>query len=294
MALQNIGNEIVKLFGGRSVHPVGSAVGGFYRAPTIAETQELLEKIKNELSNAQALVYFCAGITIPNEDKYFTCVALHNGTEYPFNHGNITSNEGLSIKPSEFLNHFKEEQVHYSTALHARLNGKPYLVGPLARLNLNHQCLPQTLKDLIKDIGITLPSYNMFHSMLARAIEIYYCLLEALRILKSYQYNAEPRDEHVVAKAGQGFACTEAPRGILWHEYQTAGDGTILKSNIIPPTSQNQLRIETNLYESLEGCPIKMAMDDNELRLHCEKIIRNYDPCISCSTHFINLKVIRE
>jgi coenzyme F420-reducing hydrogenase alpha subunit len=209
---------------------------------------------------------------------------------YAIEAGDIAVSDGALIGADAFDTHFAEQHQPHSTALFSTYHGRPYLVGPLARLNLNRDRLPANIQALLADIGFTLPSRNIFHSLLARAVEILLALQEALRLLEDYQVPDSPWAA-VTPRAGVATACTEAPRGLLWHRYEMDGDGRVVKARIVPPTSQNQGRIEEDLRLSL----LNFGLDhpDEELRLHCEKVIRNYDPCISCATHFLNLNVER-
>lgn len=288
LMLQSIGNELVALFGGRSVHPVGSRIGGFSKAPAEEKVSELLERVKNAIPDAIELVRWLDTLSLPDDDQDFISVALHHDNEYAFNEGRIISDHGLDIAISEFENHFEEQHIPHSTALHCLLDGQPYLVGPLARVNLNKDQLPEQVKSLMSELTIQFPSKNMFHSIMARALEILFSLIEAQQQLENYQYTDQPHLPLDI-KSGTGFGCTEAPRGILWHRYDLDDAGCISKSIIVPPTSQNQTRIEEDLKNSL----IKFGLDNEkpDLQLHAEKIIRNYDPCISCATHFLTLNI---
>jgi coenzyme F420-reducing hydrogenase alpha subunit len=290
--LQSIGNDIVRMLGGRSVHPVGVKVGGFCRAPSMAQISSLRTKIANALPQAEELVRWTASLDLPDNEQHFINVALHHPDEYPFNEGRIISSEGLDIPIFEYEQHFAEFQVEYSTALHSHLHGQPYLVGPLARLNLNMAQLPVPVRTNLETTGITFPSQNMFHSIVARAVEIHYALVEALRILNEYRL---PTSSYIQEqpRAGIGFGCTEAPRGLLWQKWDLNQIGEVNSTNIIPPTSQNQARIEEDLRVSLEKT-MGLNNSDAALQLHSETVIRNYDPCISCSTHFLKLKVNRQ
>ncbi len=182
------------------------------------------------------------------------------------------------------------EEIHvpHSTAFHARIEGQPYLVGPLARLNLNHHLLPPPVRELLCELPMRFPSRNMFHSIVARAVEVYFAVWEAHRLLREYQapqqtwVACQPRD-------GVGCGCTEAPRGILWHRYRFDAEGKVVEARIVPPTSQNQARMEQDLRLALQRFGLKKS--PQQLRLHAEKVIRNYDPCISCATHFLELNV---
>ena len=291
LRLQAFGNELIKLFGGRSVHPVGACVGGFYKAPNLADINMILIKAKEMAKDCEELIDWLSTISLPDNSHDFTSVSLYHPTEYPINEGNIVSNHGLNISIAEFDNHFKEFQVSYSNALHCMLNNKPYLVGPLARINNCFGHLPTSIHVFLQNLKINFPTTNMYYSIIARSVEMYYCTLEAIRILQEYKY---PHHSHVEVKpkAGQGFGCTEAPRGMLWHHYQLDDNGQVKSARIIPPTSQNQARIEEDLRISL----FKFGLNNEEekLRAYSEMIIRNYDPCISCSTHFLNLKVSRQ
>ena len=289
LRLQERGNALMRLFGARSVHPVGVRVGGFYRAPARDEVAEMVERLRAALPDAEALVAWTAAIDLPGEEQAFTSVALRHSEDYPMYAGRLVSDSGLGIGIEEFENSFREYHRPHSTALHALLEGKPYLVGPLARLNLNRDRLPPPVAEALERTGIAFPSRNPFHGIVARAVEIHLALLEAIRLLENYApqvpwVSVQPR-------AGIGFGCTEAPRGILWHRYETMAEGKIAAARIVPPTSQNQARIEEDLKQSLEAFGLDRT--DDELRLHGEKVIRNYDPCISCATHFLKLNVVR-
>jgi sulfhydrogenase subunit alpha len=288
LRLQALGNDIIRLLGARSVHPVGARVGGFYRMPRPAEAQALRERLVAAQEDARALVRWTAGLELASDDQEFTSVALRHADEYPMNEGRIVSSEGLDIPDKDYERHFREFQVPWSTALHSLLHERPYLVGPLARLNLNHDRLPDPVRDLLQDIGIGFPSRNMFHSIVARAIEIYCALLEAIRLL-AMDSGAACAAARIEPRAGTGFGCTEAPRGLLWHRYTTDAQGRIVSARIVPPTSQNQARIEADLRASLESHGL--ARPPVELRRRAEMVIRNYDPCISCATHFLRLRV---
>jgi coenzyme F420-reducing hydrogenase alpha subunit len=287
--LQGLGNEIIKFLGARSVHPVGVCVGGFYHAPDVSKARALLQKLQAALPEAEALIRWVASINIPSDEQPFTSVALRHADEYGMNEGRIVSDHGLDIGVADVEQHFKEQQSPHSTALHCHLHDEPYLVGPLARLNLNHAHLPDELQSLLQEIGITWPSRNMYRSIIARAVEIWYSLWQAIEILQKYRVET-PRVE-VQPHAGVGYAATEAPRGMLWHRYQTDEHGIIVSSTIVPPTSQNQARIEQDLRLALNAYGLHHS--DDELRQRAEMVVRNYDPCISCSTHFLDLRVQR-
>lgn len=290
LKLQGLGNDLISLFGARPVHPVGVRTGGFHRAPPADAVQDMLARLRAAISEAEALVSWTASLDLPDDEQDFVSVALRHPRDYPITAGRIVSDRGLDIGIDEYEDHFSESQVPHSTALHSLLHDRPYLLGPLARINLNRDRLPEAVSSVMDATGIHFPSRNMFHSIVARAVEIHYAVVEAIRLLEDY---SEPTDTAVDSGpvAGTGFGCTEAPRGLLWHRYRLDGDGRVLQARIVPPTSQNQARIEEDLRRSLER--FGLQRDETELRLHAEKVIRNYDPCISCATHFLRLDVER-
>jgi coenzyme F420-reducing hydrogenase alpha subunit len=291
LRLQEAGNSIIRLFGGRSVHPVGARVGGFWKAPAQKQVDELLAELNDRLDDAQQLLMWVSDFHYPQDEQEFVSVALRHPDRYAIGEGRIISSLGLDIPCSQYRDHFDEYQVPHSTALHSMLDGKPYLVGPLARLNLNHEQLPARVREVLSATGIRFPSRNMFHSIIARSAEIYFAITEAIRILEGYE-ETDTSYLDVKPVAGTGFGCTEAPRGILWHRYELDGNGDVVSAEIVPPTSQNQARIEQDLVSSIENFGANRTQD--EIRQHCETIIRNYDPCISCATHFLSVDIERK
>ncbi|MDZ7654033.1 MAG: nickel-dependent hydrogenase large subunit [Burkholderiaceae bacterium] len=279
------------LFGARSVHPVGVRIGGFHGAPALSRIEEMREKLRAALPEAEALIRWAASIAVPQDDQAFVSVATRHSTDYAIETGDIAcQRRALLSERDAFDEHFAEQHVPHSTALFSTYHQQPYLVGPLARLNLNHDRLPEPVKLLLAESGLVLPSRNLFHSLLARAVEILLALHEALRLLDAYRVPDSPWVP-VTPRAGVATGCTEAPRGLLWHRYEMDADGRVVNARIVPPTSQNQGRIEEDLRLSL----LNFGLDhpDDALRLHCEKVIRNYDPCISCATHFLRMHVER-
>jgi len=290
LRLKKAGNAIMTLLGGRSVHPVSVQVGGFSRVPLRRELEALKDELLWARDAAMETVRWVASFEFPDFTPDYTYVALRHPDEYPLNEGQIVASNGLQISVSEFEQHFTEHQVAYSNALHCTLQGAPYLVGPLARLNLNQKHLTLLTTQALADLGLALPLRNPFHGIIARAVEVLYALDESLRLIERYEPPPLP-SLPVTVRAGIGMACTEAPRGILYHRYHVDGDGLIREAKIVPPTSQNQGRIEQDLRLFM---PRLLSRPDNEVALECERVIRCYDPCISCATHFLKLDIKRE
>jgi len=289
--IQNLGNQIVRLLGGRSVHPVGVKVGGFYHAPKNEDVALLLEKLEKKLPEVEEMLRWCSTLTLPDIEQEFVSVSLRDEKMYPMNTGNVVSSEGLNLPIEQYQTVFKEHHEPHSTALFSLMNGEPYLLGPLARLNLNFDRLPDDIKTIINECDISFPSKNMYHSMFARAVEIFYAFRESIRVLKAYAIPNEPYAELDV-KAGVAYGCTEAPRGVLWHRYEVDEEGLIKSATITPPTSQNQARMEEDLRNTITLSGLDRNKD--EIRFQAEQLIRNYDPCISCATHFLDLRINRK
>jgi sulfhydrogenase subunit alpha len=289
LELKKVGNEILELLGGRAIHPVNVRVGGFYRTPSRRELRPLAENLRRARDIAQATVRFVSGFDFPDCERDYEFVALGAAGEYPFTAGHVVSNKGLDITPQEYDAHFEESHVKRSNALHSHLRGRPYLTGPIARYSLNSNLLSPLAREAAKEAGLGPTCNNPFRSIVVRAVEVLYACDEALRIIDTY-HGAEHPHLDLSPRAGVGYACTEAPRGMLYHRYRLDADGTIQDAKIVPPTSQNQPSIEDDLkYFAADW----LDMPEEALRLRCEQAVRNHDPCISCATHFLKLEVVR-
>jgi sulfhydrogenase subunit alpha len=290
LQLKKAGNEIVSLLGGREIHPINVRVGGFYKVPLRSELGVLAERLKWARDAAVETVRWAASMPFPEFEQDYLFVTLSHPGEYPFNEGRIVSNRGLDIAPGDYENNFVEEHVEHSNALHSILKQQgPYFVGPMARYNLNFDRLSPLAQEAARDAGIAPICHNPFKSIIIRSIEILYACDEALRIIAEYEPPERPANPTPV-HAASGCACTEAPRGILYHRYQVDEQGTILDAKIVPPTSQNQKIIEQDLSQFV---PKFLTLPEKELGWRCEQAVRNYDPCISCATHFLKLEIDR-
>lgn len=291
LKIKKIGNSIVALLGGREIHPINVRVGGFYRVPSKKELLALKEPLEWALEASIALTRWVASLDFPDFEQDYEYVALSHPDEYPFNEGRLVSNKGLDISVKEYEEYFEEEHVPYSNALHSVLKGRgSYLVGPLARFNLNFEKLSPEAQKVARDVGFEPVCGNQFKSIIARSVETVFAVEEALRIISSYEEPEAPAVDLPI-RAGTGYGCTEAPRGILYHRYRVDDKGIIQSAKIVPPTSQNQKTIEQDLWHFVAQ---NIDLDRETLQWKCEQAIRNYDPCISCATHFLNLKIERE
>lgn len=291
LKLKKIGNDILNVIGGREIHPINVRVGGFYKLPSKKELMNLVDPLKWAVDASIRTVKFVSKLSFPEFERPYEFVALHNEKEYPIIEGRIISNKGLNIEVSEYENNFIEEHVPYSTALHSIIKERgSYLTGPLARFNLNFGNLTSTAQDIAKEVGIEKGTNNPFKSIIVRSVEMLYACEEALRIIQEYEEN-DKSAVNIQPRVGIGYGCTEAPRGILYHRYRFDNQGLVLDAKIVAPTSQNQKSIEEDLMEFI---PPKINLPKEKLTWQCEQAIRNYDPCISCSTHFLKLDIYNE
>jgi coenzyme F420-reducing hydrogenase alpha subunit len=290
LRLKKAGNALMRVVGGREIHPVNVRVGGFYRAPTRAELRPVAEELKAAREFAVEAVAWAAALPTPDFEEDYTFVSLRDPEVYAIEGGRLVSSGGLDLAPSQYDDHVVEEHVEHSTALHARLrDGSRYLVGPLARYALNRDRLSPVAREAADAAGLGAVCTNPFRSIVVRAVEILYALDEALQLIDAYE-PPDPPAVDVEPCAGVGHGWTEAPRGMLWHRYEIDAEGTILQARIVPPTSQNQARIEQSLHAFVQR---HVDLPDDQLRVRCEQAVRNYDPCISCATHFLRLDVDR-
>jgi coenzyme F420-reducing hydrogenase alpha subunit len=290
LGLKKAGNDIVALIGGREIHPVNVKVGGFYRAPTKRELQTLVDPLERARDAAIETVRWVATFDFPACERDYEFVSLRHPDEYPFSEGHIVSNRGLDISAREYPDHFEELHLPHSNALHSRLKARAhYFLGPMARYSLNFDRLPQVAKEVANEAGLGAVCTNPYKSIIVRSVEMVFACDEALRVIRDYEEPDAPA-VRVTPRAGVGHGATEAPRGMLYHRYQLAEDGAIEDAVIIPPTSQNQPTIEEDLREFVGAW---LEMPEDALRWRCEQTVRNYDPCISCATHFLRLEIDR-
>ena len=291
LRLKKAGNDLMTLLGGRAVHPVNVRVGGFYRVPTRRELVPVTEQLKWARDAALETARWTGTLEFPHYEQDYEFVALSHPDEYAITEGRLVSNQGLDIAVREYDAHFVEEHIPYSNALHSSLKDRgAYLVGPLARYNLNFDRLSPLAREAARAAGLGPTCRNPFQSIVVRSVEILYACDEALRLIAQYVPPERPSVE-VVPRAGTGYGCTEAPRGILYHRYTIDDAGFITDAKIVPPTAQNQKAIEADLRAFVDP---RIDLPQETLTWQCEQAIRNYDPCISCATHFLALRVDRE
>jgi coenzyme F420-reducing hydrogenase alpha subunit len=292
LGLKKTGNDILEVVGGRAIHPVNVRVGGFYRAPARADLAPLRKDLDVALDRAVETALWAAQFEFPEFHHDHEMLALVEPDRYAIERGNVATTRGLAFDVRDFEQHVIEENVPHSTAQHAHLAGRGnYLTGPAARYTLSRHLLTPMARQVADSVGLGATCDNPYRSILVRAVETIEAVQEAIRIIDAYEPPARsyvdvmPPDHPVV-----GFGATEAPRGTLFHRYGIDPDGSVTSARIVPPTAQNQASIEDDLRRFVGG---HLDTDDEELTRLAEQAIRNYDPCISCSTHFLDLRVHR-
>ncbi|NKY32943.1 Ni/Fe hydrogenase subunit alpha [Nocardia speluncae] len=287
LALKKAGNALLELIGGRAIHPVNVKLGGFYSTPEPRALTELAEQLRRGLDDAVQIARRMARFDFPSAELGCDFVAVTDAPHYAIETGEVRTSGGQTFPAAGFAEHITEQQVRHSTALHATLDGRQYLTGPLARYTLNSAQLSPIARELAADIGLDSSCRNPFRSILVRLVEVVYALDEALRLIADYR--RPPRAAVPVrSRPGTGHGVSEAPRGLLYHRYELDTEGIVRTATIVPPTSQNQSMMEEDLRRVVGA---NLHLSDAELTTLCETTIRNYDPCISCSAHFLALEV---
>jgi len=291
LKLKKIGNDLMIKLGGREIHPINPRVGGFYKTPTRKELDSFIEPLEWALEASLETVRWTAKFTFPELERDYEFVSLRHPDEYPICEGRVVSNKGIDIGIADFLKVFEEEHVEHSTSLQARIKDRAdYLAGPLARFHNNFDRLPEIARNAAVEAGLGESCVNPFKSISVRAVELVFACAEALRLINSY---SEPDMPYVecTARDAVGHGCTEAPRGLLYHQYHIDDRGLIKSARIVPPTSQNQKAVEEDLRSFVQR---NLHLPKDKLTWQCEQVVRNYDPCISCSCHFLNLQFQKE
>jgi sulfhydrogenase subunit alpha len=290
LRIKRAGSAVVELLGGRATHPVSIRVGGFSKTPERHELEALRAELAWALEASVDAGMFLAALDFPPFVSEPEFVALRSH-DYAVNQGVIATSRGEEFPVEEFEEHFGEQQVTHSTALHSvrSRDGRAYMVGPLARLAINLDRLTPAAADLAIHCGIRWPSANPFHGIVARAIEMVFACEESLAIIDSW---SEPPVDHMPVETASGSGCsaTEAPRGLLYHRYSVSERGLIESARITPPTAQNLRRMDDDLHRLATA---HVHLEDKELGHLCERLVRTFDPCISCSTHAIRVEIER-
>src|SRR5215213_7252820 len=288
--IKRLGADITSAVAGAAIHAPLPTVGGFSRNPDQTRFPEFVARL--EAIRPQVLrgidVFFGWDASLVRNTDY---LALRNDTRFDFLEGDVVNTNGRRIARSEFKNYLQYVQIPHSHAEGYRFSDtqEDYLVGALARVNLNGELLhPRTREDVAPALS-AFPSNNVYHNNLAQAIEILQCVDDAIDVLRIIQL-ADEQPVRASARAGTGVGLIEAPRGLLYHMAKVNEQGIIEDYDVVVPTAQNQINIENDLKDYFNS---NLDKDEETLRLNAESIVRAYDPCMSCATNFLKIDWIR-
>jgi coenzyme F420-reducing hydrogenase alpha subunit len=291
---KKVANDMVRMIGGRAVHPIRTVVGGFTKLPSEEEMLNMKEMLKSLYPDLEASLGVLKTLDLPAFERETEYVSLSNPDDYAHYDGNIKSTDGWEIDPMDYLDKIKEKVVEHSTAKHCWANRDSFMVGALSRFNINYDQLSDNAKRFAEEFGMKAPCYNTYLNNIAQFIEIIHSVDDSIKLIDELLEEGMDEDKAMVEvkpKAGRGVGTVEAPRGLLIHDYTYDDDGKIEKANLIIPTGMNYINIENDLNALV---PDIIEKSEDEIRLACEMMIRAYDPCISCSTHFLNVKLVNK
>jgi len=290
--MKKIGNELVRVLGGRAIHPITTVVGGFTKLPTVEDLNYLKDMLVSLYPDLETSLKVLKTLKIPDFERETEYISIFDKDEYALYDGDLKSSDGWIINPIDYLDKIKEQVVEHSTGKHCNASRDSFMVGSLARTNNNFSQLTDNAKTYAAELGLKSPCYNTLMNNIAQFVEIVHCVDDSIKIINNFLDSGLDKDKAMVkvkAKAGRGVGIVEAPRGSLIHDYTYDDEGRILKANLIIPTNMNYANIEKDLYALV---PMIIEKSEDEIRLGCEMMIRAYDPCISCSTHFLKVTLI--
>jgi sulfhydrogenase subunit alpha len=282
-------NEMVRIIGGRAVHPIRTVVGGFTKLPTIEEMEKMKKILKGSYRDLEKSLEVFKTLKLPEFERETEYISITDPDEYALYDGNIKSSDGWEIDDQDYLDKIREKVVQYSTGKHARASRDSYMVGALARFNNNYYKLSDNAKQYAEELGLRAPCYNTFMNNMAQFVEVIHSIDDSIRLIDE-MLESGLNESYAIAdikvRPGRGVGVDEAPRGLLIHDYTYDEEGKIAKANLIIPTNQNYANLEKDMQAMV---PDIIDKTEAEIKLACEMMIRAYDPCISCSTHFLNV-----
>ena len=293
--LKKLGNDILKAIGGRPTHLITTGIGGFFSVPKKEELLVIRNSLEKGLEDAVATFKMFLEFKSPKFVREKPYGALYKNESYPILSGKPSIGQETFLA-SKFTKMVTLSDRNYSTSKFLEFNGSDYMTGPLARINTSNEFLMPKARSLFKSSGMNIPDFNSFDGNIARSIELVHAIEKCIQVIDSMNLKAIPKPieyAKVLTKLKKnkntGYAITEAPRGMLYHEYSIDKKGFIISSNIITPTAQNLSPIELDVREFL---PSVLGKQKNKIITEIEKLIRSYDPCLSCATHFLDVKFI--
>jgi len=288
LRLKRLGNRICDLLVGRKVHPISYVPGGFTRWPS-REGFDLVRRLLEDAgADLEATVELFASLPWPEFTRETEYLALTDPRIYALYTGEIASSNGRVSPPSSYADRVRESVVAHSAAKHARAEDESFAVGARSRFNLNHARLRPRAAEAARRLGLVAPSHNPFHNNLAQIVETVHCYEEALELSADLARRVYTHARKQPVKFGRGVGASEVPRGTLYHDYTLDENGLILQANCVIPTGQNLANIERDMEAMV---PQVLGKSEGEIRLAFEMLVRSYDPCISCATHFLDVRI---
>ncbi len=284
LRLMKVGNSVIKLLGARDLHPVSATPGGWLHLPSQNDLDALKKELKAAVPDAEATCRLFFSLRQPRFTSKSQSFSLVSKNEYAMLTGAFSSDTG-SFPQGKYLDFISEYHQPRSTSNFVVKDDHRYMVGALSRLNNNHKQLMPRAKRILKASGMKLPSLNPFHNNWAQAIELVHAIEHAVKLCGTLKIRQESLAK-LKPRAGRGVAAIEVPRGTLWHDYTLDSDGTITRANIITPTAQNLLNMQEDIRAFVPGIA---RQKKGSIVLEVEKLIRSYDPCFSCSAHFLEV-----
>jgi len=294
-------NDVCDILVGRHVHPISAIAGGFTKLPSAKDLDAQIKILESMGEDMAGTLKLAATLKFPDFHRETEYVALvSDDAEYPLLSGDIGSTDGKRFKKKDYKKATNEFVDPRSSAKFTKLSRDSYFVGALARFNLNYAKLHPQAKKVAESLGFKPVCHNPYLNTVAQVIEVVHCYHHALDILRDLKKNGVDYSEAVVVgvnekgnvpvRAGNGVGAVEVPRGILFHNYETDAKGLIKQANCIIPTNQNINNIEHDFTKLLPE--IIAVKSKEEITLALEMLVRAYDPCISCSAHYLNVKFV--
>ena len=292
LRMKQFAGDLCAAFAGRHTHPIAMTVGGFTQYPSMTTVEELRERAEQMVADVDATVELFGTLPWPNFERETEYVALLQPDEYGFIDGMIASSDGYKLPVEQYRSVTNERLVPHSTAKHTAFNRDSYMVGALARFNLKHKQLHPRAKAAAEHLGLNAPCYNPFLNSAAQVVEIVHCVDDTIRLLDetlAHGITWETPAPVTLSPGARGVGACDVPRGTLFHEYQIGEEGLIEEANCIIPTGQNLGNIDRDMRALV---PRILTEPEDQIRLKMEMLVRAYDPCISCSTHFLNVEFV--
>ncbi|NQT66055.1 MAG: Ni/Fe hydrogenase subunit alpha [Actinobacteria bacterium] len=294
LRVKKMANDMVRIIGGRAVHPIRTVAGGFTKLPTEEEMIKMKEMLEACYPDLEKSLEILRTLKIPEFERKTEYISISDTSDYALYDGNIKSTDGWEIDDQNYLDKINEKVVQHSTAKHCWASRDAFMVGALARFNNNHDKLTDNAKKYTEELGLVAPCYNTFMNNIAQFVEIVHSVDDSIRLIDEILEDGLDEGKamaDIKPGAGRGVGVVEAPRGLLIHDYTYNDKGRVEKANMIIPTGMNYANIEKDMHALVSTI---LDKSEDEIRLACEMLIRAYDPCISCSTHFLKVKLINK